>query len=486
MPHKLLAFGFSDPCVCNVIPQLASTDEIEKVFWVTDAHGAPTNTESNIKIIDLNDALFVRPSSSGNGLLNDALFDCYQRTEPIILKMLDRVEKHGPVLSYDERKNIFHNNFFYWLEFLVSNKISAFVSQDVPHEISDFIIAEICQTIFIPTIAFAQVGTDGVMPISHYKEIGTDSQWVQSTLTRTQETQLKAVFERRLNHYLAIGKGEPIQLFYTDPAWKNQVLRDTAKRRQQRIKGKIRDSWRKLIKPRSWRYALYLAIEKPIFRERAFRKLQRQYDEMAVSRPNLEAKYIYLGLHYQPEMTTSPLGEAFVDQYLIAHFLLSAFPEDVYVYVKEHPNQVSGGRCPDYYEQFPKSHRIVFINTCVSSHLLQQHCLAVATVVGTVGFEGLWSGKPALIFGNAYYRKAPGVYHIRRIDDAIAAADIVLNRNSGINTLALTKFLDWLMHRLIPANLNSYYVGDSQLSLDPSANASVLSTEILARLESCD
>ena len=320
------------------------------------------------------------------------------------------------------------------------------------------------------------------MPHAQFRNIGTDRQKVYSNLSKGQLSQRRKVFERRVAHYAAIGRGEPIQLFYTDPKWKEQLVQDTAARRKRRFRSKITQLLRNPLNWQSWRYGLYLLLEKPLFRERAFRKLQRTYKVIATGTPDLNAKYVYLGLHYQPEMTTSPLGEAFVDQYLIAYYLLAAFPEEVYVYIKEHPNQLSGGRPSHYYSLFPASNRIVFVDTAFSSQELQQHCLAVATVVGTVGFEGLWSGKPALVFGHAYYRHAPGVFLIETIEDARRAANEILSDPPVIKNEALLAFMEWLREHLIPANLNGYYAGDSLFPVDPSANANVLVTEILARL----
>ena len=482
MAKRILAFGFTDPLVREVIPCVARHDQVERIYWITDIFGGELNSSPSVRVIDLQEALTVLPQKETATLTNQ-LFECYKRIEPIVLKMLDRVQKHGPTLDYDKRKLLFHRNFYYWLTFIREHGITAFISQDVPHEITDYIIAEICRSLGISTIAFTQIGTDGVMPLGHYQEIGTEHQSIRSTLTTSEREQMEQTFSRRVERYAAIGRGEPIKLFYTKPEWKQQLVKDTAARRRKRFLGKFRRLLKNPFKKGSWRYAWFLLVEKPLFRERAFRRLQKRYDSIAQSDPDLSVDFIYLGLHYQPEMTTSPLGEVFVDQYLIAHVLLAAFPSHVKVFVKEHPNQLAGGRPADYYDLFPASERIVFIDNSYSSQRLQQHCLAVATIVGTVGFEGLWSGKPALIFGNAYYRRAPGVFEVHSVQEARAAAKVILKETPTISHKALIKFMHWLQGRLLPANLNGYYGGDSPYGKSPKENAGVLVREIFARLE---
>ncbi|WP_461248593.1 hypothetical protein, partial [Treponema sp. R6D11] len=62
------------------------------------------------------------------------------------------------------------------------------------------------------------------------------------------------------------------------------------------------------------------------------------YNQLAEN-PDYNLKYIYIPLHYQPEMTTSPIAKEYVRQELVISILDYYLPKDVTIYIKEHPMQ---------------------------------------------------------------------------------------------------------------------------------------------------
>ena len=48
-----------------------------------------------------------------------------------------------------------------------------------------------------------------------------------------------------------------------------------------------------------------------------------KYYKKNEERPSLKKRYIYFTMHYQPELSTSPLGGVFVDQILACEILAS-------------------------------------------------------------------------------------------------------------------------------------------------------------------
>ena len=480
MTQILIAFGFNDPVINQVVPLLSSERDVAKIYWITDAVGNTYDLDGRVEVIDLQEAFETELTTDDLPLTDDA-FECYLAAQPVVLKMLDRVEKHGPNLSYHERKYIFERSFTYWWKFIHDHNITGFVCGDVPHEITDYIINEICRSLNLKTICFTQIGTDAIMPIHYYREIGTEQQQVCTSLGDDQKKALSILFDERIKRFQSIKCGESIKLFYINKAWKDQVAQHASQKRTRRFRGKLGKLLNQPFKLSSWRYAFFLTVEKPLLRKWAHRRLSNDYARIASSAPDLSKKYIYLGLHYQPEMTTSPMAEAFVDQYLMAKIILATFPEDVHIYIKEHPNQTVGGRPSHYYKLFPASTRVTFIATDFSSKTLQEHSLAIATVVGTVGFEALWLGKPSLVFGNAYYRNAPGAFHVSTIEEASHAAQQIL---TGVEPTEeeLIKYMRWLQCHVLPANLNSYYAGSSDKPLSAAENAAVMVSEIVCRL----
>ena len=113
--------------------------------------------------------------------------------------------------------------------------------------------------------------------------------------------------------------------------------------------------------------------------------------------PDLNKKFIYFGMHMQPEKSTQPLGGEFDNQYLCATLLAASVPDDWIIYVKEHPNQFNPRKLSN--ANFPSDDLI-------------HHAQLVATITGSIGWESLSAGKPIIAFGSAYYKSCLAVGHI--------------------------------------------------------------------------
>lgn len=153
-------------------------------------------------------------------------------------------------------------------------------------------------------------------------------------------------------------------------------------------------------------------------------KLQKDYESLCVT-PDFNEQYVVLFLHYQPEATTSPGGDIFVDQRLCAELLLKYLPKSWKVYVKEHPHQFiryrigHTSRMRDMYDDLVKNERIKLISTEEESFELIKHAKAVSTITGTVGWEAMVRRKPVIAFGLGWYENySKGVLRITNEDSA--------------------------------------------------------------------
>lgn len=125
---------------------------------------------------------------------------------------------------------------------------------------------------------------------------------------------------------------------------------------------------------------------------------------------DIEQRYVYFPLQLQPEMTTSSLGGRFRDQLLAIEQLSSILPDDVKIYVKENPKQGGYSRGPLFFHRLKRIPSVVFMPSHANTNTLTQHCEAVATITGTVGWEAIRKGKKAIVFGNTWYSSLPGVF----------------------------------------------------------------------------
>ncbi|WBA07881.1 hypothetical protein [Salinivibrio kushneri] len=125
---------------------------------------------------------------------------------------------------------------------------------------------------------------------------------------------------------------------------------------------------------------------------------------------NLEEKFVYFPLHYQPELTTSCLGGLYTDQLLAIENLARILPEGWFIYVKENPKQGHYMRGRAFYERLSKIESAILVSKSVSTYELLKQSQVVATISGTVGWEALSGGKPIITFGMAWYRDFSGVH----------------------------------------------------------------------------
>ena len=121
-------------------------------------------------------------------------------------------------------------------------------------------------------------------------------------------------------------------------------------------------------------------------------------------------KYVYFGLHLQPEYTTSFWGKEYVDQLLAIEHLSLILPNDWKIFVKENPKQIEFQRHPMFYERLHLIDKVQLVPHDTNTYKLIEHSQCVASITGTMIYEAVSGGKPAIIFGRYWYENLPGVF----------------------------------------------------------------------------
>lgn len=124
-----------------------------------------------------------------------------------------------------------------------------------------------------------------------------------------------------------------------------------------------------------------------------------------------DSKFVYVPLHNQPEMSTQSLGGLFRDQLLLVEALARALPPDWKIYVKDNPRQGTYARGPMFFHRLTRIKGVQLVPLDTSTYELSTKAQLTATVCGTAGWEALRKGKPVLVFGGAWYKSFPGVFH---------------------------------------------------------------------------
>lgn len=137
--------------------------------------------------------------------------------------------------------------------------------------------------------------------------------------------------------------------------------------------------------------------------------------------------FIYYPLSFQPETTSNPQGGIFAQQVLSTNLLANSLPPGWKLIVREHPAQFN----PDYVGQVCRNKEFYRLIAAIPNVILAPLDLdpfwlidrssAIATLVGTTGWEAVVRGKPVLVFGDTWYDRCPGVFRVRTLDQCQAA-----------------------------------------------------------------
>lgn len=158
------------------------------------------------------------------------------------------------------------------------------------------------------------------------------------------------------------------------------------------------------------------------------------YNRVSVDVP-LDKPYVYIALHSQPERSTKPDGGIFVDQFFMIDVIARNLPEGWYVYVKEHRGQfkLKNGelaRTEYFYRDVAAIPNVRLVSDSMNPFELIDHARAVATVTGTSGWEAVMRGRPAMVFGPAWYKCCEGVLPVTSEEDCRKAlTEIVAGSN---------------------------------------------------------
>ncbi len=141
------------------------------------------------------------------------------------------------------------------------------------------------------------------------------------------------------------------------------------------------------------------------------KRLKKIYNQISVAPKNNE-KYIFYGLHMEPEAVIMNRGTMNSQLYIIK-MLSESLPDGWKLYVKEHPQQFNSSgiffyflrniflyRTEQFYRNILDNKNVELINLETSSQTLIENSQGCATICGTIIFESISHHKPVLIFGN--------------------------------------------------------------------------------------
>ncbi|OGF63359.1 hypothetical protein A2662_02645 [Candidatus Giovannonibacteria bacterium RIFCSPHIGHO2_01_FULL_45_33] len=346
------------------------------------------------------------------------LIEKMYKVESLVLTMMN---KKFDTRCVDDRRHVYYGMLQYWKGILDKYKPDAIIIPVVPHTVYNFILYELAKLAGIRTIMFEDTWVidrllayedwmEGSKKLHEAMAKNTGKNFSPSDLSND----LKEYYFKQTNPQV---DSTPVYMDY----WKNKYsLLNKFFARLKLTKESLLDG------------TIYRKV--PQFIVKQFQiNLKKEYEALQ-SNPDLSKKFVYVPLGFQPERTTSPQGDMFVDQILTVKILSFSLPKDWLIYVKEHPAQwwlrmginYSSARYKGYYNRLASIPNVKLVPVNDNSYELIGKSQAVAVVTGTAGWEAVLRSKPTLIFGYPWYRDCPEVFRINDTKTCNAALNKIV------------------------------------------------------------
>jgi hypothetical protein len=386
-----------DPDWIHAAKKLKEYD-IHPSYWILNQLESQVRDEFNDVVIHNSfDALNSIPPNEYSSLvenygLTHELIKKYQKYEPVAISMMERLGDFD-LPSYRNRMRKYYYELSYWTSILKIINPEVAIFNSTPHLVYDYIIYAICIEENIDTLIMSNVGLPGAYTVR--RRINDD------ILTYNNDANSYNELPKKWNEHLMDIRGD------YDSA-EPEYMKKTS------ILSKFRDKSPTIENLKKGANRLLRYYKQ--------RKLKKRYSRLSQAIECKENCYIYFPLHYQPERTTTPEGGRYADQYLAIDLLSGAVCDKCNIVVKEHPSQFDytlvgqKGRVLDYYDFLSNMPKVKLAAMDNDQFKLIDNALATATITGTTGWESIVRGTPSIVFGNAWYKNAPGTVSPNQLD----------------------------------------------------------------------
>ena len=259
--------------------------------------------------------------SIGKDLLHELML-----CESQFMKMMERFEQWGGLHAYEHRINLYHKQLKHWYGYLTKNKINLCVFHTIPHFGYDFIIYSLCKIINIKVVMFQRIPVLIGHNVSLYafddleKHIVGLKERYEYYLKHPRKIEL----EPRFSEYFSLQKSNTGKTFTGASVKHRNTFVNTLMTLVRAIKTRL-PVWKLYKRYYRWHDIFSRAIQLISL----FEHTKIQY----VKHPDTDVNYVFVPLHYQPEASTSPLGDVFVYLDLMIDILDQGLPDDCRIYV---------------------------------------------------------------------------------------------------------------------------------------------------------
>lgn len=352
----------------------------------------------------------------------------YLNAKDRCIKMMDRIDNYGQFSRLD-REVYFHQlaikfvKIIYDLNQDIKTKPNLFLTVENPHSHAQYLLYSICSFFQIPTFKF---NNWALAPLIFIENISTGERFKHNLKIKEEDNNV-LIIEKLISNFIdGLSKGNSTYEFYYMKIQKDK--RTFLTRIKTFLLNEIIESLKELKINLSFKLnSKYYPINpyKLGFLTRSFIKNQRRKNlnkklSSSFEKTDINNKYIYFPLHFEPERTTNPDGGDFQDQFLALLKLRNIIPEEIFIYLKEHPSlhyiskKAVKGRSPLFYDLIKNVKNVKIINIETDSKFLIKNSHMVGTITGSVALEASVMGKKTIVLGNTWYEEFPNTFNIKK------------------------------------------------------------------------
>lgn len=409
------------------------------------------------------------------------------QSESIALNIMDRYDVHTNTFSFRERERLFIRLASFWLTLIDRFDPKYVIFEQEPHGANDYVLYCLCKELGITPIMFTATSFwPYCFGVSLFEE---GSEGIQNRYSQLLKEGIQPFLQEDAKNYLTKVRGEASEAIkihafemieqFEGAMVKKITLSDLFLKYRKNLMGilgnlNLKKRWNLFTDGHSFKSdqkvrgktfhdsdMSYLSfIYYKIITIRKKNKIKNLYNKIASSSIQNNSPYIYLALQYQPEKTTAPMGDVFVNQLYLIDLIAKSMPKNWKLLVKEHPAQFVSNyavygeneRSIDFYKDILKHENVDLIALDVPSFDLIDGASLVASITGTNVWEAVTRGKPGLIFGYPWYKDCHGVFHIRSKKDLNKVFKL-LDEGFVVDANKIDLFMSAVMEQSVPAIL---------------------------------
>lgn len=362
--------------------------------------------------------------------------------------MLERNDSNDSAFEYKERLAFYYHVIGLWKSVIAQHQVELILFEEEPHQAVDYGLYLVAKLLGVPNIMTTRTISElGILPYHDFEDGFPElNQRYQAVCDDVDEGEYSIVISEAIEQYFAKMNAD-YQTILKEHLWdqveeynklaskRKFTLPSFAKLRQQATTAiDVGVRFLKNTPIRSDQYKAGYSMMESHYSYREYvlnkikaigtkREIKRVYDSLAVDTlASLPAgkKFIYVALQYQPEKSTCPLAGRFVDQRHMVKWLVSQLDDTWHILVKEHPSQFISsytrfGECfrnERYYRELAEIPNVSLLGLSLDSFQIMASCSVVASAGGTVCWEAVARGVPALSFAISWFRPCHGVFYI--------------------------------------------------------------------------